>query len=145
MSYLQCKEPELFAYLAWETHCGQPVLGSEEVRQAVFRAIMTRTRTQFCRVLAIDGTPDQIYMIVRFPPSLSVSTVARMAQDAGAEAANFQLRIIQGRVLPCERIWGTDYSTHTLPQMDAAESRAYLSRQLVQKQTPRFQTLQLNF
>ena len=145
MSYLQCKEPELFAYLAWETHCGQPVLGSEEVRQAVFRAITTRTRTQFCRVLAIDGTPDQIYMIVRFPPSLSVSTVARIAQEAGGEAAASHLRIIQGRFLPREQIWGTDYSTHTLPQMDIAESRAYLSRQLAQRQMPRFQTLPLNF
>ena len=145
MSYLQCKEPELFAYLAWETHGGQPVLSSEEVRQAVFLAITTRTRSQFCRVLAIDGTANRISMIVRFPPSLSISTVARMAQEAGSEAVAFQFQVIQGCFLPRERIWGTAYVTHTLPQMDDAESRAYLSRQIIQQQAPRFQTLPLNF
>ena len=130
MSYLQCKEPALFVYLAWGTRHGQPVLSSDEVRQAAYLAIMTRTRSQLCRILAIDGTTEEIHLVAQFPPSLSVSTVVRIAQQAGGEAIAHQSQVLQGRPVSCETLWRTDYTTHTLTQIDAAEAQAYLCRQI---------------
>ena len=130
MSYLQCKEPALFVYLAWGTRNRQPVLSSDEVRQAAYLAVMTRTRSQLCRILAIGGTTEEIHLVVQFPPSLSVSTVARIAQEASSDAIAYQSQMFQGRPLSRETLWRTDYTTRTLPQIDAAEAQAYLRRQI---------------
>ena len=137
MSHLQSKNAALFVYLAWGTRGGQTVLGCDQVRQAAFHAITTGTRSHLCHVLAIDGTAGKIHLIVRFPPSISISAVARVAQEAGGAAIARQTELVHGRLIVRERLWERDYTTHTLPPMDAAEARAYLRRQIAAEEALR--------
>ncbi|MGI4788386.1 MAG: transposase [Janthinobacterium lividum] len=130
LPYLQSKDAALFVYLAWGTRDGLPVLGDDQVRQAAYLAITMRTRSQLCQVLAIDGTPGRIHLIVRFPPSLAVSLVARMAQEAGGAAIAHQSELFHGRPVFQEMLWERDYTSRTLQQTDAAEAPAYLRRQI---------------
>jgi REP element-mobilizing transposase RayT len=130
MSHLQSKNAALFVYLAWGTRDGQPVLDCDQVRQAAFLAIMIRTRSHFCQVLAIDGTAGRIHLIVRFPPSLSISSVARIAQEASSEAIARQTETVSGHLIIPERLWEKDFLTHTLPQTDADGAKTYLQRQI---------------
>ena len=130
MSHLQSRDAALFVYLAWGTRDSLPVLGCDQVRQAVYLAIKTRTRSQLCHVLAIDGTADRIHLIVRFPPSIPISIVARMAREAGSAATAHQSKILYGHPILQARLWERNYTSHTLRQMDAAEAPAYLRRQI---------------
>jgi hypothetical protein len=130
MSHLQCKDSALFVYLAWGTRPGQSALACDEIRQAAYLAIITRIRSQFCHVLAIGGTTEQIHLVVRFPASLSISTVTRMAQEAGGRAIVRQAECFQGRPVACEKLWETVCITRTLPPVNATEARAYLRQQI---------------
>ena len=141
MSHLQSKDAALFVYLAWGTRNGRPVLCCDEVRQAAYLAITTRTRSQFCHVLAIGGTAGRIHLIVRFPPSLPISAVARMAQEAGGEAIAQQSQTFYGRPIFREQLWESDYTTHTLHQIDPVEAQAYLRRQIAAEEMSRPQNL----
>ena len=130
MSTVQSKDSALFVYLAWGTRHNLPVLDCDQIRQAAYLAITNRTRSLLCHVVAISGTAGSIHLIVRFPPSLSVSTVARTAQDAGGEAVAHQSETFQGQFVCQRRLWGSHCTTRTLPQIDAAEARAYLRHQI---------------
>ncbi len=133
MPHLQSQDAALYVYLAWDTRGGLPVLGCEELRQAAYHAITTRARSRFCRVLAIGGTAGRIQLIAQLHPSLSVSDVARMAQEAGALAISHQAQTFQGRPISRDHLWERGYLTHTLHQSDAADPEVYLEQQIVEK------------
>ena len=132
MSHLQSRDAALFVYLAWDTRGGLPVLASEELRQAAYLAITTRTRSRFCHILAIGGTAGRIQFIAQIPPSLSVFDVARMAQEASGLAVAHQSETYQGRPISRDHIWDRDFLTHTLRKMDAADAEVYLRQQIMQ-------------
>jgi len=145
MSYLPSKDSALFVYLAWGTRKGDPALSSDDIRQAAYHAITARTRTQFCHILAIGGTAGRVHLVAQFPPSLSISDVARIAQDAGGAAIAHQSEMFHGRFIRREQLWEAGYTVRTMGEMDAAEAQDYLSRQMTAEHIPRFRNLQLNF
>lgn len=144
MPHLQSRDAALFVYLAWDTRGGLPVLDSEELRQAAYRAIITRIRSRFCHVLAIGGTAGRIQLIVQIPPSLSVSDVVRMAQEAGGSAIAHQAETFWGRSISRDHLWDRGFLTHTLPQTDAADAESYLKEQSMRIRAKKDQ-LALNF
>lgn len=131
MSHLQSRDAALYVYLAWGTRGDLPVLVSEELRQAAYLAITTRTRSQFCHILAIGGNAGRIHLIAQFPPSLSVSDVARMAQDASGSAIAHQSETFDGRLISRDHLWERGFLTHTLQKTDAANAEIYLQQQSV--------------
>ena len=133
MPHLQCRDAALFVYLAWDTRDGMPVLASEELRQAAYHAIMTRIRSRFCHVLAIGGTAGRIQLVAQIPPSLSVSDVARMAQEASGLAIAHQAETFHGRPISRDHLWEHGFLTHILPRTDAADAESYLRQQIVSK------------
>ena len=145
MSYSPVKDSALFVYLSWGTRKGDPVLSTDDIRQAAYHAITTRTRTQLCHILAIGGTAGRVYLIAKFPPSLSVSDVARIAQDAGSAAIAQQSQTFHGRSIHRDQLWEAGYTVRTMGETDAAEARDYLNQQMIQDHAPRFRNLQLNF
>lgn len=132
MSHLQSRDAALYVYLAWGTRGGLPVLASEELRQAAYLAITTRTRSRFCHVLAIGGTAGRIQLVAQIPPSLSVSDVARMAQEASGLAIAHQSETFDGRFISRDHLWEHGFLTHTLRKTDAADAEIYLRQQIVQ-------------
>ncbi len=145
MSYPPSKDSALFVYLAWGTRKGDPTLSFDDIRQAAFHAITTRTRTQFCHILAIGGTAGRVHLIAKFPPSLAISDVARIAQEAGSAAIAHQSETFHGRLVHREQIWEAGYTVRTMSETDAAQAHEYLNRQMTQDHAPRFKNLQLNF
>lgn len=133
MPHLQSRDAALYVYLAWGTRGGLPVLDSEELRQATYLAITTRTRSRFCHVLAIGGTAGRIQLVAQIPPSLSVSDVARMAQEAGGIAIARQAETFHGRPISRDHLWEHGFLTHTLRKTDAADAEIYLKQQIVSK------------
>lgn len=145
MSHLQSRDAALYVYLAWGTRGDLPVLGCEELRQAAYLAITTRTRSQFCHVLAIGGTAGRIHLIAQFPPSMSISVFARIAQDAGGSAIARQSEAFQGRLISRDHLWEHGYLTHTLRPSEAAEPEAYLRQESIAKDDSKDSQLALNF
>ena len=145
MFYPPSRDSALFIYLAWGTRNGDSTLNSDDIRQAAYLAITTRTRTQFCHILAIGGTAGRVHLIAKFPPSLAVSEVARIAQEAGSDAIAHQAETFHGRFVRREELWEAGYTVRTMSETDAAEAQEYLCRQMTAEHIPRFRNLQLNF
>ena len=144
MSYPPSKSSALFVYLSWGTRKGAPALSTDDIRQAAYHAITTRARTQLCHVLAIGGTAGRVHLIARIPPSLSISEIARIAQDAGSAAVAQQSEIFHGRFVRRDQLWEAGYTVRTMDQTDAAEPHDYLNRQIMAERGPHFKNLQLN-
>ena len=133
MSHLQSRDAALFVYLSWDTRGGLPVLHCEELRQAAYLAITLRARSSLCQVLAIGGTDASIQLVAQLAPSLSVTNVVRLAQDASGIAIARQSETFQGRLISRDHLWANGYLTHTLRKTDAAEAEIYLRQQSITK------------
>ncbi len=131
MPHLQSRDAALYVYLAWGTRGGKPVLASDEMRQAAYRAITHRTRSLFCHILAIGGTAGRIHFIAQIPVSMPVSAVIRMAQDAGGQAIAHLSETFHGQPISRDHLWDRGFLTHTLHKTDAADPEVYLRRQIV--------------
>ena len=133
MSHLQCMDAQLFVHLTWGTRDARPLLGDDESRQAAYLAIMTRTRSQLCNVLAIDGTPCQVHMVVSFPASLPINALTRIAREAAQEAITRQQGVMGSGFQELSCYWAPDYTAHTLNAAEAAEAKTYLRQCLTSR------------
>ncbi len=131
MSSLSCTDPALFVYLAWNTRSDQDILSDDETRQAAYLAIIRRTRSQRCHVLAIGGTDGGIHLIAQFPPSMPIATVARVAQDAGSQAIAMQAEAFGGHEVSRDHLWERGFLAHTLRPTDFSDPESYLRQQIV--------------
>lgn len=130
MSQTQCTEAALFVHLSWKTHEEKPWLADDQVRQAVYQAISTRTRSQLCRTLAIDGTDTEVHAVLRFPASLPISCLARIAMQVAAEAVTQVMEMLYAQQIYCG-VWERHFTSQTLNASEAAEAEAYLQQKLM--------------
>lgn len=122
---------QLFVHLTWRTQNGRPLLGGEQLRQAVYVAVKARIRSHFCQVLAISATDCQMDMIVSFPASLPITDLLRIAHKAAQEALTRLQRMMTGNFQELPVYWEAGYRAHTLNASEAAEATAYLRQRLV--------------
>ncbi len=129
MSHLR-NNMDLFVYISWKTHEGKPLLADDQIRQAALLAITNRTRTQFCHVLAINATCNQVHVVFRFPASLAVSHIACMAKNAAYQSVS-QISDTLCTLRPDSAfLWERQFTSHTLNACEAAEAQTYLQRQI---------------
>ncbi len=136
MSHLQTSDTQLFVHLSWGTHNHCPILNNDQLRQVAYHAIMARTRSQLCQVLAIGGTSSQIHMIVRFPASLPIISLLRVAREAAKEAITRQQETLDGNWQEPTCFWDHEYTAHTLNDAEAAQAKTSLSRRIAEASLP---------
>lgn len=129
MSHRESQDTQLFVYLQWGTRDGKPVLHNDQLRQAAYLAITTRTRSQLCHIVAIDGTASQIGMIVQFPASFPISTVLKVSREAAQEAVLRHEEMVNGCSRETASLWDRAYIAQTLSAGEAADANVYLRQQ----------------
>ncbi len=122
--------PELFVYLSWQTRGGKPLLADDQIQQAIYQAVGSRTRFHLCRLLAIAGTETRIHTVFRFPASLPVSQLAKTSMEAAEEAISRLHKIIHARPTTRHSVWERDYVLKTLNTEDISQAADFLARQI---------------
>ena len=106
------------------------MLADDQIQQAAYQAISTRTRLQFCRLLAIAATSTQIHAVFRFPASLQVSHLARISMQAADEAIARLHGIVHAKARASHTVWERDYILKTLNREDISQPGNFLLRQM---------------
>lgn len=134
MSKTQISNADLFAHVSWKTPARKPMLACDQLRQAAYEAVITRTRTHLCRVLAIGGTDTQVHLVVRFPASLPISEIARISMQASADAMSQLFVTIHARRLDMESIWDKSFTAQTLGPNESADAQTFLQKEIENSQ-----------
>ncbi len=130
MSHRESQDAQLFVYLQWRTRGDKPVLHNDQLRQAAYLAITARTRLQLCHIVAIDGTPCQIGMIVQFPASFPISNVLKVSREAAQEAILRHEEMVNGCSRETASLWDRAYTAQTVSADEAAEANVYLRQRI---------------
>ena len=123
--------PELFVYLSWRTRDGIPLLADDQTQQAAYQAIGSRTRLQFCRLLAISATSTDIHAVFQFPASLQISHLARISMEAAEEAIARLHGIVHAKTRTSTSAWERDYVLKTLSRDDISQAGDFLQQQML--------------
>ena len=69
----------IYFHLIWGTRDGNPWI-SREIERAVFRCIVGQVHKLGCEVLAINGVPDHVHLVVKLKSSVPVALVVKQAK-----------------------------------------------------------------
>ena len=128
--YLPLIGPDLFVFFSCRTRGGEPLLSDDEIQQAAYQAIGTRTRLLLCRLLAIESTETRIFMVFRFPASLSISDLARGSMQAAEEAISRLQQILYARPQSGQPFWEREYILETMSTQESAQPVNYLRQRV---------------
>ena len=77
----------LFVHIVWATWDRLPLL-TPEIERLVFRCIKADGEGLGCRVIALDGMPDHVHMLVLMPPTLAVAHMVKKVKGSSSHLAN---------------------------------------------------------
>ncbi len=121
---------DLFVYFSCQTRGREPLLTGDEIQQAAYQAVGTRTRLLLCRLLAIESSQTRLFVVFRFPASLSISDLARGSMQAAEEAISKLQQILYARPRTGQPFWEREYVTETMSTKESARPGEYLRQRV---------------
>lgn len=112
----------IFYHFVWATHNREWFL-TDEVEQNVHRLIQSLACEKHCDVLAINGMPDHIHLVVKTPATISASEL--MQHIKGVSSSTLR----QGEFKNQAFGWQDGYGVFSLSQRDLKEVIAYVQNQ----------------
>jgi len=113
---------ELYVHLVWATWDRLPMI-MPEIERALYRSIGDIAQTLGCRVLAINGMPDHVHVLLRIPATLPVSKLVQQLKGFSSHFANNQLQ------LDYQFKWMGYYGAFTVSRWDVPKIMAYINAQ----------------
>ncbi|HEX8237662.1 MAG TPA: IS200/IS605 family transposase [Abditibacteriaceae bacterium] len=77
-----------YAHLVWATRGRTPLLTPADIERRVHRCIHYEAERLKCTVLAIQGMPDHVHLVVQMPSTLAVSRLAQAVKGVSSRFAN---------------------------------------------------------
>lgn len=78
---------ELYVHLVWSTWDRLPLL-DEDTRQRIYKLFISECKKLNAEVLAIGGMSDHIHVLIRIPPTISVSELVKQLKGSSSHFAN---------------------------------------------------------
>ena len=113
---------ELYVHLVWATWDRLPMI-MPEIERALYRSIGDIAQTLGCRVLAINGMPDHVHVLLRIPATLPVSKLVQQLKGYSSRFANDQLQ------LDYPFKWTGYYGAFSVSRWDVPKIMAYINGQ----------------
>ena len=113
---------ELYVHLVWATWDRQPLI-TPEIERDLYRSIGDIAHSLGCRVLAINGMPDHVHVLLRIASTLPVSKLVQQLKGSSSHFANDQLH------LPYKFKWMGFYGAFTVSRWDVRRIMAYINGQ----------------
>ena len=122
MEHKRRSKVELYFHLVWATRDRVPLLQPEQERD-VHRCIHHEAERLGCVVLAVNGMPDHVHLVVQAPSTLSVSRLAQAVKGVSSHFAN-ELADFDGAFN-----WQQNYAAFSLSRSHLEKVVAYVKRQ----------------
>lgn len=81
---------EIYLHMVWATRLREPLV-EPAIERAVHRCVEAEARDLGCVVLAINGMPDHVHMLVRIPTRISAAELAKQVKGVSSRFVNDQL------------------------------------------------------
>ena len=112
----------LVYHFVWCTHQRQPLV-TADIERALYRCIEQQAHSLKCTVLAINGMPDHVHIVLRAPAVLSPAQIMKKLKGVSSTFARKQLR--PGELFA----WRASYYTRSLCAPVTAKVIAYVDNQ----------------
>jgi len=113
---------ELYVHLVWRTWDRLPLI-TKDFEADLYKAMMSKTHELKCELEAIGGTAENVHLLVRLHPTVSVSNLVKEIKGSTSHLATHVF-------LPGEFFkWQCSYSAFSLRKSDTSKLKAYISNQ----------------
>ncbi len=116
------KKSALYLHLIWSTWDRTPWLTSN-VENQIYRIIVSQVYRLGCKVLAINGMPDHIHLVVNFPTTITIANLVKKAKGVSSRVINQQL------ILDEHFKWQVGYGAFTISRWDLYRIINYVKNQ----------------
>ena len=114
---------EIYIHVVWATTRRSPFLAPAEIERRVHRCIHRAAERLGCTVLAINGMPDHVHLLVQIPAKLSVADLAQGVKGNSSRFANARLDLED----PFD--WQDHYGAFSVSKRDVPKVKAYVQNQ----------------
>ncbi len=77
---------EVYLHLIWTTQNRRPFL-TPELEATLYPCIVQEARQRNCQVLAINGLPDHVHLVLKLATTTSISELVKQMKGVGASLA----------------------------------------------------------
>ena len=113
---------QLYAHLVWATAHRQTLLEDAEIERRVHRCIHAEAERLDCAVIAVNGMPDHVHLLVQMPAKLSVSRLAQAVKGISSKLASDELSIANFD-------WQDHYAAFSVSRKDLDKVANYVKNQ----------------
>ena len=112
----------LYLHLIWGTMDGNPWITSK-IERSVFRCIGSQIQKLGCEMLAINGIPDHIHLVVKLKSTVTVAQLVKQAKGVSSKYINEHLDV--NEIFH----WHTGYGAFTVSRWDLPMIINYIKNQ----------------
>ena len=112
----------IYFHLIWGTQDREPLI-SKKIERRIFRCIVGQVQKLGCEVLAINGVPDHIHMVVKLKSTIPVATLIKQSKGVSAKFINEHL------VENNKFRWQSGYGAFTVSRWDLPMIINYVKKQ----------------
>jgi putative transposase len=81
----------LFIHLVWATWDRQPLV-TADIERRIYRNIESEVSEMGCKVLAINGMPEHVHLVVTIPSTISIADLAKQVKGVSSHFVNETLK-----------------------------------------------------
>ena len=114
----------IYFHLIWSTQDSMPWISSD-IERPIYRCIVNQIQKLSCEVLAINGVPDHIHLVVKMRSTTPVASLVKQAKGISSKFVNDQLNF------DGEFRWSSGYGAFTISRWDLAMIINYVKKQKI--------------
>ena len=116
------KRHALYLHLVWATWDRYPFIQTQ-LERTIYRVISNQAIKLGCKVIAINGMPDHVHLIVKFPSTVTISEVVKKAKGVSSWYVNKNMH-------PNNSFkWQAGYGAFTISRWDLYKVINYVKNQ----------------
>ena len=112
----------LYLHFVWATWDRLPLI-DPALERRLYRLIVSQAQGQGCKVLALDGTPDHVHLVVTFPTTI---TIANLIKQIKGTSSHFVNETVKPEAL---FKWQGSYGAFTVSRWDLDRIVGYVEHQ----------------
>lgn len=112
----------LYLHLVWATWDRLPLIAAQ-IERRLYRNIDSQAQAMDCSVLALNGMPDHVHLLVRFPATIAVADLVKQVKGVSSQFVGATLT--PGTFFK----WQGSYGAFTVSRWDVDKIKGYIDRQ----------------
>ena len=112
----------IYFHLIWGTLNREPLI-SQEIERPVYRCIASQIQKLGFQVLAINGVPDHVHLVIKLKSTVPLSKLVKQAKGVSSKFINdhYQLKY--------KFLWQSGYGAFTISRWDLPKIINYVKKQ----------------